>query len=57
MSNPDQDIVTRVTHDGRIMLNSVKWWLTEGKGNPSQLFCIHNIALDSYCQQCSERND
>lgn len=53
----DNENMTRVEHDGRLMLQSVKWWVTEGRGNPSQLFCIHNVALDTYCQSCAEKDD
>lgn len=51
------EIITRVEHDGRVMLQSVRWWLVEGRESASKLFCIHNIALDKYCQACAEKDD
>ena len=45
---------TKIVHNGRVVIASVKWWLEHGGMTKSDLYCLHSIQLDENCPECKK---
>jgi hypothetical protein len=47
-----EQTTTRVVHNGRLVIASVKWWLEHGGIPKEELYCLHSVQLDQQCPEC-----